>query len=541
MYQIAAFGVALALTMALIPLLMRYAAKLHLLDLPNDRKVHAESTPRVGGICMILGVLLPLLLWLPKGKQEISLLIGIGILFVFGVWDDRGNLDYRLKFLGQFIATVVVVGYGRIVIHVMPFFGFDPVPDWLAIFISVIVIVGVTNSVNLSDGLDGLAAGLMLLSFLGTALLAYLADGSGLLTAVLAIIGAMLGFLRFNTYPARVFMGDTGSQFLGYSIAVLLIMLTQKVNTALNPALPLLLLGIPLFDTAFVTIKRIYTGKSPFVADKNHIHHQLLGLRFDHYEAVVIIYLMQAIFVSGAILLRYYSDLVVVSTWLFANIVLATAIIIAGRKRWYFRKSDSKSFMSSLANASHSRTLLAASSLTVTACLMAMLLAGPLLPEIVSIDFGVAASVLFVFLLLRMLYGGALWFVSLRLIFYMTTVFVLFLVSEYSPASVVLDVLTGYGYFGLVVIALLVGSRFTINKAFRITPMDFLLVFVLVGIFLIPQAHIIEEDKIHLMIKAFILFYAIEFALSGMKSHLSVLSASMLFALGVIAVRGILS
>ena len=130
-------------------------------------------------------------------------------------------------------------------------------------------------------------------------------------------------------------MGDSGSQFLGFTVVTLLIILTQKTNPALNPAIPLLLLGVPLFDTAFVILKRLYAGKSPFVADKNHIHHQLLGLNFDHYEAVVIIYIVQAVFVGSAILVRYESDLHVLSLWMVMNAALAVSLVMAGRVRWH--------------------------------------------------------------------------------------------------------------------------------------------------------------------------------------------------------------
>ena len=146
---------------------------------------------------------------------------------------------------------------------------------------------------------------MMLLSLVGIALLAYMVDSENVLLLTLAVMGVIVGFLRFNTYPARIFMGDTGSQFLGFSVVVLLVILTQQSSQVLNPALPLLLIGVPLFDTAFVMLKRMYGGKSPFVADKNHVHHQLLKFNFDHHEAVIIIYLLQSFFVGSAILMRF--------------------------------------------------------------------------------------------------------------------------------------------------------------------------------------------------------------------------------------------
>jgi UDP-GlcNAc:undecaprenyl-phosphate GlcNAc-1-phosphate transferase len=248
----AVFVIALVMTIALIPPLIQYSGRLKLVDVPGGRKVHMTAIPRVGGIAMVLSILIPVFLWVEVDPAVLSLLLGIGVIFVFGIWDDRGDLDYRLKFAGQIIAAGIVVLYGDIAIKVVPFFGFDPVSPWFYIPLSIFVLVAVTNAINLADGLDGLAAGVVLLSLAGVAILALLADSTNLLLITLAVIGAIAGFLRFNTYPARIFMGDTGSQFLGFSAGVLMIMLTQQVNTALNPAIPLLLFGLPLFDTLFV-------------------------------------------------------------------------------------------------------------------------------------------------------------------------------------------------------------------------------------------------------------------------------------------------
>ena len=427
----AAFVVALAMTMALIPPLIRVAGKLQLLDQPGDRKVHVAAIPRVGGVGMVLGVLLPILLWAPLDQEVKSLLAGIAILFVFGVLDDRGDLDYRLKFLGQFLAAMVVVAYGGIIIEVVPFFGLDPVSPWFSLPLTVIAIVAVTNSINLADGLDGLAAGTMLLSLSGMALLAYLADGLGILMIMLAVMGVIVGFLRFNTYPARVFMGDTGSQFLGFTVVTLLIILTQKTNSALNPALPLLLLGVPLFDTAFVIIRRLYYGQSPFVADKNHIHHQLLALNLDHYEAVVIIYVVQALFVASAILLRYHSDLLIVSWWVLVNTALALFLVMAGRLKWRAHSEGTQSVFAKALRVSKSDFLGKAALTVISAGVSLLLFVGPLLTDVVNRDFGITAGGLFLLMLLRLLLGTTAWFISLRLLMFVAIAFVLYLLGEY--------------------------------------------------------------------------------------------------------------
>ena len=536
----AAFLVALAMTMALIPLLIRLSGKLKLLDQPGERKVHVVTIPRVGGIGMVLGVLLPILLWVSLDREVKSLLAGVAILFIFGVLDDRGGLDYRLKFLGQFMAALVVVDYGGIVIELVPFFGMDPVSPWLSMPLTVVAIVAVTNSINLADGLDGLAAGTMLLSLAGIALLTYLADGLNILMIIMAVMGVIVGFLRFNTYPARVFMGDTGSQFLGFTVVTLLIILTQETNTALNPALPLLLLGVPLFDTAFVSIRRIYYGVSPFVADKNHVHHQLLALNFDHYEAVVIIYLSQALFVVSAVLLRYHSDLLIVSLWILVNAVIAFSLVMAGRFRWRAHPAGDRPMFERALKISKSYVLAKAALTIILSSVSLLLFAGPLLAEVIQSDIGISAGVLFLIMFLRLLLGATVWFISLRLLMFIVIAFVIYLLGE-SPLNVY-PALEGIEnvYYGLVAVALVVGAVAHKSDAFQTTPMDFLLILILIGMAFIPQARAGEATVIHLVIKMCIMFYAVEFMLRNMAGRFNVPTVSALWALGVIAVRGLI-
>jgi UDP-N-acetylmuramyl pentapeptide phosphotransferase/UDP-N-acetylglucosamine-1-phosphate transferase len=316
MLPVFAFVVSLAVTMVLIPPLMRAAGRLRAVDLPNERKVHSSAIPRVGGIAMVAGAVLPILLWVPMQQQTVALLFGMAVILLFGFWDDRVDLDYRWKLAGQLLAALLVVVGGHVTIERIPFFDGQDVPAYASIPLTVVVIVGVTNAINLADGLDGLAGGTTLLSLVVIALLAHMAGGQDVVMISVAVIGATLGFLRFNTYPARVFMGDTGSQFLGFSAGVLAIVLTQRTNLALSAGLPFLLLGLAILDTLTVMFQRIYEGRSPFSPDKNHIHHRLLALGFDHYEAVVLIYLAKAGLVSAAYLLRYESDALVVGSYL---------------------------------------------------------------------------------------------------------------------------------------------------------------------------------------------------------------------------------
>ncbi|THB69784.1 MAG: undecaprenyl/decaprenyl-phosphate alpha-N-acetylglucosaminyl 1-phosphate transferase, partial [Gammaproteobacteria bacterium] len=308
------FILAMFISMLLIPPLIRFAPRIGLVDIPDERKVHVNAIPRVGGVAMVIAALVPMLLWLPKSQEFVIFLISVAIIYFFGVWDDRSDLNYKIKFFGQILAVVLVVIIGGVQIRYIPFMGLEPIAQWISIPLTIFTLLGITNAMNLVDGLDGLAGGTTLIGFGAIGLLSYISTestGSGnpyIALIAISIMGSTLGFLRFNTHPARIFMGDTGSQFLGFAIGTLAIMVTQQDDMPYNPGIPLILLCWPIFDTLMVMFIRICQGKSPFVADKNHIHHRLLALGLDHYEVVFVIYLVQAILATIAFSLRNYAD-----------------------------------------------------------------------------------------------------------------------------------------------------------------------------------------------------------------------------------------
>lgn len=318
------FFIALLVSMLLIPPLVRVSARLGLVDLPDNRKVHDGAIPRSGGIAIVIGALVPMLIWWPEERSLQALVLGALVIFIFGVLDDRRGLHYAWKFFGQLLAVAIVVAAG-VRIEVMPFFGIDPVSAWLSIPITVTFIVGVTNAINLSDGLDGLAAGTSLIALAAMAWMFYQSQALPMALVALATLGGVCGFLRYNNHPAIIFMGDTGSQFLGFSAAVLAILLTQVSNTALNPALLLLLLGLPILDTLTVMVWRMRNGRSPFLPDRNHFHHRLLDFGLLHYEAVSFIYIAQSVMVLTGYLLRFEADHVVVGAYL-----LLSGIVLVG-------------------------------------------------------------------------------------------------------------------------------------------------------------------------------------------------------------------
>ena len=303
-----AFVVALSVTAALIPVLMRCAPAIGLTDAPGPRKVHSMPVPRVGGLAMAVGLLLPTLVTVELTPPVRGLLLGLLVLLVFGLWDDRVTLGYRTKFAGQVIAAGLCMIVGNVHVGSLMIGSVIVLPQAVSILITFVFLIGITNAVNLADGLDGLAGGMVLLCLCAIALFAAMSGNGTVVKVALIEAGAVLGFLRFNTHPARIFMGDSGSQMLGFSVGALALLATQGESSPLSAALPLLLLGLPIMDTLTVMVTRIRAGRSPFSADSNHLHHRLLALGFAHREAVLLIYMMQVALVLLAYTLRFESD-----------------------------------------------------------------------------------------------------------------------------------------------------------------------------------------------------------------------------------------
>lgn len=335
-----AFVVAMSVTMALIPMLMRVAERFQVVDVPEPRKVHTRPVPRIGGVAMVAGAFAPLLYWIQGGSTLHAYLAAALLVVGFGVWDDRVTLGYLPKFVGQLVAAVIVVTWGGVLIHSVTVAERVELPTALSVPLTVLFIVGITNAINLADGLDGLAGGTTLLSCCAIALLGLSAGDRFVTTVAIVLSGSLLGFLRYNTYPARIFMGDGGSQFLGFTIAVIAVLLTQGETATLSAALPLLLLGVPIIDTLMVMTQRLLERRSPFSADKNHVHHRLLSLGFDHHEAVIVIYLLQGALFVTAWFMRYESDLSIGLAFAIYSLLFIGLLMGASRAGWRWREAD---------------------------------------------------------------------------------------------------------------------------------------------------------------------------------------------------------
>lgn len=531
------FVVGLVVTMVMIPPLIRFSARLRLVDVPDDRKVHVGEIPRIGGIAIVAGSILAVVALGDFDRAYVAFIVAALVLFIFGVQDDRGGLDYRLKFFGQLLAAGIVVVGGGIIIQVFPFFGLDPLPWYITMPFTVFVLVGVTNAINLVDGLDGLAAGTIILSMSVIGLLAWLADGEFITLAASAICGALFGFLRYNAYPARIFMGDTGSQFLGFSVCVLAIELTQTVNPALNPALPVLLLGLPLLDTVLVMVKRVRQGRSIFSPDRNHVHHQLLSGGFDHNEAVAIIYVVQGVFVVSAVVFRYYSDVFVALFYLGISTVIATSIYYSSIR---VRKPSgmNQSWLSSLLEKTRNAHLIyTVSSIAVRCGLALFLVLGSVAVGNVERDISMMAGFLVLLMGIRLIAAGMLRFIPIRLLMYMSAALVMYLVGTSEQDSLILSNAVQVPFF--VVMTGLLLLAISNDKSFTISTTDLLVVIIVLLLIFLPGVVSINVVIQEILLKLIVLFYACELVISSMKNPVNIFVLSSLVAFVIIFVKGV--
>lgn len=310
LFMIFAFIVSFAFTFATTPLVRRFAFKIGAIDIPKDnRRMHKKPTPRIGGLAIIFGFTVATLCFAQPSRQLYGTLAGAAIIAVMGVIDDCKNLPAKLKFVIQIIAALVVVFAGDIKIDVFTnpnFLSDNPywvLPEWLSVTLTVIWIVFITNAVNFIDGLDGLAAGVSAIMSISLVFISIRVGEYSIAILGIALMGSCFGFLPFNFNPAKIFMGDTGSTFLGFMLATLSIQGVFKSYAVISFAVPLLILGLPLFDALFAMIRRIVRGQSPMTADRGHLHHRLVDMGFSQKQTVFILYAISGVLGITAVLL----------------------------------------------------------------------------------------------------------------------------------------------------------------------------------------------------------------------------------------------
>lgn len=505
---------ALFVTMVLVPPFMRLAGPLRLLDVPDARKIHTQLVPRCGGLAIASGILIPIMMWLPKDAAMTAVLTGALVVFIFGVWDDIKDLDFRVKLLGQ-VAAVAIVIHGGVVIEHYPFCGLDPVSIWIAYPATALIILGVTNAINLTDGLDGLAAGCTLLTLAMIAFLAYQSENVPVLLLSLTVMGGILGFLRYNTHPAIVFLGDAGSQFLGFITVALTIFLVERVNQALSPALPLLLLGLPILDTLWVIGVRLAAGRSPFSPDRKHIHHQLLDLGFRQYEAVSLIYLLHGGLICAGFYLRYASDALVVSVYALFCAAVVGSILLARATGWRLHAAEDIEQDTERRSTWLSRLTWLPEAVThiLTISIVLFLIGGALFVGRLERDFVLVAlaSVLALIAAGVLLGGGQRWLSRAGV--YMSSVMIVFMLAERVDDSWLNDIFIN-GFLLFMSAVLVIGIRTTRRDLFRVTPQDLLIVFFALVVPNLTSNYIVQYPVGEILFRLLVLFYVTEFLLN---------------------------
>lgn len=279
----------------LIPLVKRLARKIGAIDIPKDeRRMHKKPIPRLGGLGIVLGFLISFLIFGEVEGELRGILTGAGLMVALGIVDDVWALPALPKFAVQILAAIIVVAHGCRIEQVMGI----QFPSWLSYTVSILWIVTITNAVNFIDGLDGLAAGVSAISA-GTMLVVAMLlvpEPNAMASAIVlaGLVGGCIGFIPYNFNPASIFMGDTGSTFLGFMLASVSIFGLFKTYAVISFAVPFLLLGLPIFDICFAVLRRLVHGQSPMHADRGHVHHRLIDMGFSQKQAVAICYLISA-------------------------------------------------------------------------------------------------------------------------------------------------------------------------------------------------------------------------------------------------------
>lgn len=330
--------VAAALVCALLvafistPVVKNLAFKVGAMDVPKDnRRMHDHPIARMGGLAIFLGFILSTILFVPLSTSVKGMLFGAVIIVVLGILDDIYALPAMPKFIIQIIAALIAVLSGNAIQALSNPNVFSDNPYWVlgiwSIPVSVIWIVAITNAVNLIDGLDGLAVGVATISSMTMLVIAMLVSESGVALLMAALAGSCIGFMPYNLNPAKIFMGDTGSTFLGFILATVSIQGLFKFYTIISFAVPFLLLGLPLFDTCFAILRRVSRGQNPMSPDRSHVHHRLIDMGCNQKQAVAILYVISAILGLSAVVLTTSGELKA----LVLLVALGAAAIIASR------------------------------------------------------------------------------------------------------------------------------------------------------------------------------------------------------------------
>lgn len=533
------FITSLITTLLLVPPIKKLAFVTGALDEPSDRKVHASIKPRLGGLAIFFGFILTYLIYLQQYQQHQGILIGMVVVVFIGIVDDAVGLDPKLKLLGQVVAAMAAMILSGVHINILGgVLGSNFSLGLLSYPLTLFWIVGITNAINLSDGLDGLAGGISLIAFSSFGFLAYYRQDYLIFSLCLVLVGCILGFLKYNTHPAEIFMGDTGSLFLGYSLGTLSIAGHFKSITTLTLITPILVLLIPIADTLWAIVRRLYEGRSPFSADKKHFHHRLLSTGMNHSQTVCVIYGLSTALSACAVALAISSKLryVLLPMVLIGVVLLFTHVSgtlnFSRQVQKFFNKWDQLfSFqVQNLFSKASLRLILIGATLYALIFLVAL----PSVPANV-LFIAMSTVVLLAFLSITGGENGRSYVIFSLFFLAAAMVLVISQMIEVKPEFLGVN-LASLEMIGFCLIVTGVFGKVIFKKTPEIilsTPLEFFVFLVLIAIAIVPQEVRAEYNLVHHTLRTFFLFLSFKIlalsTLSKEHSTASVIISSLVF------------
>lgn len=530
------------LTVLLVPICTEVGIMFYVMDEPGEKNFLKRPMPKIGGIALVLAACAPILVWHQGTNLIHAFLISASVVILAGIVEDFRGLSTGLKLSCQILAAMIIVWYGGVQIKNLGTLLPEDfmLPVWVGIPLTIALIVAATNVINLSDGLDGLAAGTCLLIFTGIGYIAYLDGNRSIALICLALCGALFGFLRFNTHPASIFMGQSGSQFLGFSASTLAIAVTQGHATPLSPVLPLILLGFPVLDTLTIMANRISREKSAFAVDQNHFHQYLMTFGFGQSGSILIIYGIQSLLLLAAVFFRFYLDWYLLSGYLIFSALILLCISHAAGAGYKLKRFD----LFDIRIVGFIRLLkqkgtvikwifpvfkIGITLLFIITCILAK---SP--PLYIKISSGIISCFILVFLLVKSKYLG--WF--LRVSLYLLVPFAVYYSSE-TLANTSDILIHGYNLtFGFFAVLIILISKLSHRKqGFQSTPLDFLIV---VLALLVPNLfdQNIQEYRIGIVAaRTILLYFSFEVLLAELRERFSRVAWAVTAALLILAVK----
>lgn len=541
------FLTSLFTSLVLIPNISRLAVSIGIFDGIDERKMHTGAVPRLGGIAIFFALFLGVILFTEIDRGMRGFLAGGLVIFLTGLTDDLEQITPLNKFLGEVMASLIATVVGGIQItSIGDLFGNGEILlGYFSIPFTIFAIVGVINAINLLDGLDGLAGGVTAIAAAAFGFLSYI-SGDGMMVGVsAALLGAVVGFLKFNSYPARIFMGDSGSLFLGYCLAVLSVDLVQHnyMSGVGSELTPLIILAVPVFDTLFVMGKRLANGKKMFSPDRSHIHHRFMDLGLGHKTTVILVYGLSYFLATYAVMFRLLPDRVQL-----INLVLllvffclsnwALAKLLEGKEHRFLRDDHS------LINAFSYRWMVRYSHyflLTVRYLILLILLlplfiiSGP-----TNIGNASVAWLLIVATVVLFLQTADIGNFFLQILIYFNGAFLIYVVENSGREIEFLGVSVNYVsnfLFGMVLVCVLILLMLRKKtKHLMDSPLEYFILFIAVTIPLLPTSFIAPVHLLSVAGKSMILFLGLKMVvLLEARRNRKIIAATMLSLLSLAA------